>query len=86
MQPYKCPVCEGRGSLPSNFYTRDAGATSTADIQCRSCKGTGVLWSTSPGHVEPTAAPVPSTPSPPPFMPRRRDGYIMWPGDGVIVD
>ena len=43
MEPFKCPICEGRGSLPNNFYMQ-GGSGGTNNVQCRSCKGEGVLW------------------------------------------
>ncbi len=50
--PYKCPVCEGRGIVSANFYTlAGAGYTTTAplnDTSCRSCRGSGIIWS----HIE----------------------------------
>lgn len=42
--PHRCPVCEGRGFLPSGFYA-GASSASTAPEGCRSCRGTGVVWS-----------------------------------------
>lgn len=46
-QPYRCPVCDGRGIVPSGFYTlaNDACGTSITDLkQCRTCKGKGIIW------------------------------------------
>lgn len=42
----RCPVCSGKGIVPSNFYTLGNGGTSnTATPQtCRSCNGSGVVW------------------------------------------
>jgi hypothetical protein len=53
----KCPVCEGKGHLPLNFYGNSVPVwgegysgtvTWTVGIgsvtQCRSCNGKGVLW------------------------------------------
>lgn len=42
-QPYRCPVCEGRGTMPCNFYTRATMAGDTAQVQCKSCNGTGII-------------------------------------------
>ena len=45
--PYKCPVCEGRGQVPSGFYTNTTGSWAIANFGnevCRSCQGTGVIW------------------------------------------
>jgi len=41
--PHKCPVCQGRGTVLSSFY----GPESTAfnEVACRSCQGTGIVWS-----------------------------------------
>lgn len=47
--PHKCPVCEGRGMVPSTFYQSTAadgtGATSSLGTEtCRTCGGTGIVW------------------------------------------
>lgn len=47
-KPYKCPVCKGKGIVPDGFY-RSFGDTiisiNGTPEQCKSCKGTGVVWS-----------------------------------------
>ena len=40
-QPFKCPVCEGRGDVPNGFYYQGPG---TAAHECRTCKGAGIIW------------------------------------------
>lgn len=40
-RPHRCPVCEGRQTVPGGFY---AGQASTSDQPCRTCGGKGVLW------------------------------------------
>lgn len=45
--PYRCPVCEGRGLLPCGFYATGGNGSisnSTADEKCRTCKGKGIVW------------------------------------------
>ena len=42
--PHKCPVCEGRGNVPCNFYTRADTASSAANIVCNSCAGVGIIY------------------------------------------
>ena len=37
-RPYKCPVCDGSGTLPSGI---DISATYTP---CPACNGTGIVW------------------------------------------
>ena len=47
-KPYKCPVCSGKGFVPNGFYSCTGNSiisASTAPEQCKSCKGTGVVWS-----------------------------------------
>ena len=47
MKPYKCPVCEGRGTMPDYFYEIYPGySTSTGENQvpCQSCSGTGIIY------------------------------------------
>ena len=44
MRPHRCPVCEGRGTVDSGFYYGGV-ADHTAPDTCRSCNGSGVLWS-----------------------------------------
>ena len=46
---YKCPVCDGRGYVPNNFYNvtpniENYNTNSTSMEICRSCKGTGIVW------------------------------------------
>ena len=47
-QPYKCPVCEGRGVVPQGFYDVLPGfvgsTTSTAPETCKTCGGSGIIW------------------------------------------
>lgn len=38
-----CPVCEGRGTVPHDFYAQLGVATSTAREQCRTCRGRTVI-------------------------------------------
>jgi hypothetical protein len=40
-RPFVCPVCGGTGDVAAGFYREDSTQTS-----CRSCSGTGVVWST----------------------------------------
>ena len=43
-----CPVCGGNGLVPNGFYNTLSGigsTTSTTPETCRSCNGTGVVWS-----------------------------------------
>ena len=44
--PYRCPVCQGRGSVPIGFYNYDGGgmSTSTTPEICRACGGRGIVW------------------------------------------
>jgi hypothetical protein len=47
-QPHRCPVCGGNGIVPNSFYNTVSGmgyTISTAPEQCRSCNGTGIVWS-----------------------------------------
>lgn len=43
MAMQKCPVCEGRGNVPANFYTRSMVGNSANPIECRTCKGAGII-------------------------------------------
>jgi DnaJ-class molecular chaperone len=44
--PHVCPVCGGRGLVPNGFYNIQGLYSSSSAIheQCRTCKGTGVIW------------------------------------------
>lgn len=47
-KPFTCPVCMGRGFVSGGFYSSTGNSwvtTTTAPEECRSCKGTGVVWS-----------------------------------------
>ena len=49
--PYKCPVCNGAGTLPPN-----PNVTSTAGETCRACKGEGIVWSLDVPAEDPVIA------------------------------
>ena len=44
----KCPVCEGKTTMPANFYDPPTPGTSapniTAPVSCRSCGGRGIVY------------------------------------------
>ena len=42
MKAQKCPVCDGRGKLPAEFYP-DTAYSSERWVECRSCQGTGIV-------------------------------------------
>lgn len=41
--PYCCPVCEGRGNVPCNFYTRALVVADASPIECKACEGFGII-------------------------------------------
>ncbi len=41
-EPKKCPVCEGSGIVPYNFY-KDKDSVGFNE-KCRTCNGIGILW------------------------------------------
>lgn len=48
IQPYRCPICGGTGQVPNGFYDQTNGNWSTSSTipeLCRSCNGTGIVWS-----------------------------------------
>jgi hypothetical protein len=45
--PYCCPVCLGCGTVHANFYSQMTTGTNAAREQCRSCNGTGIIYTTS---------------------------------------
>lgn len=45
--PHRCPVCDGRGTVPPKFYGRPDPSTTTAAAtreMCHACSGVGLLW------------------------------------------
>ncbi len=42
MKPYRCPVCDGKGTMPAGFYGR--GGAWPADDECKACGGDGIVW------------------------------------------
>jgi hypothetical protein len=50
-QPYRCPICGGRGFVPVGFYATLTYTTSVTTDPCRSCAGDGVLWRRSHAPV-----------------------------------
>ena len=43
-KPFRCPICDGCGSVPADFYARTGAGTSTARELCRPCGGSGMVW------------------------------------------
>lgn len=44
-QPYRCPVCLGRGFVEPGFYFLGGCSTTSASNEtCRSCNGSGIIW------------------------------------------
>lgn len=43
----RCPVCDGCGTVPCDFYTRLGVATDTKRERCRTCLGGGVIFTVS---------------------------------------
>jgi DnaJ-class molecular chaperone len=47
-RPFICPVCSGNGFVPNGFYNQTSGCWSSTSLEpevCRSCNGTGIVWS-----------------------------------------
>jgi len=42
-QPYKCPVCDGSGSVNIVYAMQDNNGSVNASA-CRSCNGSGIIW------------------------------------------
>src|SRR5208282_6077669 len=68
--PHKCPVCNGRGKVPAGFYG-DQG-TDVSEPPCRSCHGSGLVWSNDcpmlPIYPAPPMQPWPPTTVPIPWQ------------------
>lgn len=43
--PHRCPVCEGRGTVPAGFYSRVTYAAGATPETCATCSGRGIVWS-----------------------------------------
>lgn len=39
----KCPICEGRGTVPAGFYMRSETVANAGPEQCRLCAGLGAV-------------------------------------------
>lgn len=50
----KCPVCEGVGSMPHNFYTRVQASSSISEVQCKTCNGQGIIYMNDSSRTEAT--------------------------------
>lgn len=56
MTPHKCPVCCGSGRVRLGFYSipiGEASGTIPETEKCRTCDGSGVVWSGSSPEPEP---------------------------------
>ena len=63
MGVYKCPVCEGRGVVPADFYwvagnTYQSTTTNPA-VTCRSCGGKGVIFDSEVFGYRDSNEPIP---------------------------
>ena len=49
-EPFKCPVCLGKGKLPHSFYIISGqGATSSiSDVTCKTCNGATIIYTPHP--------------------------------------
>ena len=57
MSVYKCPVCEGVGTMPPGFYFEEPRENPPMRVPCRSCNGRGYVSDTpdcapNPGLVD----------------------------------
>lgn len=43
----RCPVCDGCGTVPADFYARLGVATGMGREQCRTCRGSGIIFAAS---------------------------------------
>ncbi len=45
-EPYRCPVCNGKGLLPKGFYEQGEyfSSSDTSPEICRTCQGQGIVW------------------------------------------
>lgn len=50
-QPYRCPVCNGRGTVALGFYQRIpspfTSSSTNEQESCRACSGSGIVWGQS---------------------------------------
>jgi len=79
--PYRCPVCQGRCTMPQSFYlVINTGSTlmSGGVETCRSCGGRGIVW----GPNEPPTQPAPTSPQP--FNPNGGITFFIPPALGVV--
>ena len=44
--PFVCPVCYGKGTVPTGFYFQfgSGSSPSTVPEPCRTCDSTGIVW------------------------------------------
>jgi len=44
--PFRCPVCEGKRTVPPGFYVAGSPAE-----PCRTCRGEGIVWGVDGGPM-----------------------------------
>jgi len=47
-EPFVCPVCGGRGSMPNWFYSDSCSTAEPHPVACRTCNGRGIVWTPDP--------------------------------------
>lgn len=59
--PYRCPICDGATKVQTRLYQEAWEVVSLELVACRSCIGTGVVWSPDDHSVPLFSVPNPST-------------------------
>jgi hypothetical protein len=53
MAAYKCPVCEGSGTVYESLYTHSTSVNDMKYVRCQSCHGRGIVFDPAPSAIDP---------------------------------
>jgi DnaJ-class molecular chaperone len=53
MAAYKCPVCEGSGTVYESLYTHSTSVNDMKYVRCQSCHGRGIVFDPAPSVIDP---------------------------------
>lgn len=56
--PYRCPICDGRGTVPPGFYPEKTGRQT-----CKACMGWGVIIAPDTYPMPVPVVPLPHSPT-----------------------
>lgn len=42
-RPHRCPICNGKGTVPAGFYDHGPAGNTSNPVTCKACGGNGIV-------------------------------------------